>query len=64
MYEFHHLDEKYFFYHLRQEMEEIESIPLTTKNGNTVTFKFVLFPSDMKWELRMAGELNNAALFF
>lgn len=50
--------------HLRQEMEEIESIPLTTKNGNTVTFKFALFPSDMKWESRMAGELNNAALFF
>lgn len=49
---------------LRQEMEELENTPCKTNKGNEVMFKFMLFPSDMKWVSTMSGELNNAATYF
>lgn len=39
---------------------EKESLVICDK---TVTFKFKMFPNDMKMQSEMAGELNNAATY-
>lgn len=49
--------------HIIQEMEKIESKEYELRS-KTVTFECRLIPSDQKWMAVMAGELNNAAMYF